>query len=377
MNSLDENLLNEAIFNYSKSDITNEEYEDLYYCFLDLSHIPATEPYLYTMRYMGYGTTAEPKKVMEELQLRLNDKNPSVVGLYYDLFLFEEPDNKNAARMLKENSMNGYTDAYLKNQSHLNMIDSILNDSFSLKTNRKQNSQRIPKKSVIDKVAIRKKALMDPEADDYLNSLIEKGLDGDNEILYYVGRCYENGEHVAVDKNKALIFYKMAADLGNIRAAWESKSLYGEKFDELNIRFLGDMWFKYLKQVADAGYHVAQWILARALDGEEKMKYLEMAAKQGNYMAQFELGCEIASAEGKTKYTLDDAAFWFNCADCNTDKDPEFQKAKENFFYVAKLKYPREDTDVFLDYWTQMNKEIAKYPEYTNGAKSDSRFEFD
>lgn len=120
MDIFDKYLYEELTGEYAKSDLQKEDYEELYQRFENLNHVPEVQPYLFAMRYFGWGTKSDPEGVLSELRvLTAGERNVSICGLYYDLLLFENENDSNIFRNLKEYANEGYSDVYLKERSHL------------------------------------------------------------------------------------------------------------------------------------------------------------------------------------------------------------------------------------------------------------------
>lgn len=54
--------------------------------------------------------------------LTADERNVSICGLYYDLLLFENENDSNATRKLKEYADESYSDVYIKERSHLHSV---------------------------------------------------------------------------------------------------------------------------------------------------------------------------------------------------------------------------------------------------------------
>lgn len=122
MDAFDKYIYDEITQTYAKSNISDEDYEELYQRFDNLSNEPEVKPYLYAMRYMGWGTKAQPESVMDEIEVLFTDCDSMLKGLYYDLKLFENEGNVDFLCALNECEQNGYSKVFLKERSHLNKI---------------------------------------------------------------------------------------------------------------------------------------------------------------------------------------------------------------------------------------------------------------
>lgn len=102
MDIFDQYLFEELTTQYSKSGLSADDYEELYQRFENLNHVPEVWPYLFAMRYFGWGTKSDPEGVLSELRVLTADaRDVSICGLYYDLLLFENENDSNAIRNLK------------------------------------------------------------------------------------------------------------------------------------------------------------------------------------------------------------------------------------------------------------------------------------
>ena len=123
MDVFDQYLFDEIAKSYARVNLSSEDYEELYQRFENLNHVPEVQPYLFAMRYLGWGTKSDPEEVMSELrELTVDKRDVSICGLYYDLLLFESENDSNATRNLKEYADEGYSDVYLKERSHLHSV---------------------------------------------------------------------------------------------------------------------------------------------------------------------------------------------------------------------------------------------------------------
>lgn len=123
MDIFDQFLFDEIVESYFQTDLSSEDYEEIYQRFLNLDHVPEVKPYLFAMRYLGLGTEAEPDDVLNELRTLLNSGDVNLCGLYYDMLLYKNRGDSEAAHNLSKYENEGYTDNYLKEHSHLNYKD--------------------------------------------------------------------------------------------------------------------------------------------------------------------------------------------------------------------------------------------------------------
>lgn len=122
MDRFDRYLLEELEAMYAKPALTGEEQEELYIRMTNLDHLEEAHPYLYAMRYFGWGTTARAQEVLKELgQLReMIGDDARLNGLYEDLMILSGKDTPAGRGRLKEAAEKGYSRVYLKDKSALN-----------------------------------------------------------------------------------------------------------------------------------------------------------------------------------------------------------------------------------------------------------------
>ena len=106
---------------YARENLSGDDLEELYIRFSNLDDLPRTHPYLYAMRYMGWGTEAEPEDVMKELgkMLEMEPDNILLAGLQLDLQILSGKGNALTREKLKDAAAKGYSNIYLKNKSAL------------------------------------------------------------------------------------------------------------------------------------------------------------------------------------------------------------------------------------------------------------------
>lgn len=121
MDKFDRYLLDELAAMYAKPELTAEEQEELYLRMTNLDHLEEAHPYLYAMRYFGWGTQASAQEVLRELgQLReLMGDDARLNGLYEDLLILSGKDTADGRRRLNEAARGGYSNVYLKEKSAL------------------------------------------------------------------------------------------------------------------------------------------------------------------------------------------------------------------------------------------------------------------
>lgn len=123
MDLFDQYLFDELISEYERSDLTSDDYEELYIRFCNINHLEEVKPYLLVMRYFGLGTSAEPDAVLSEIESIMDD-NVELTGLYNDLKLCTNSKNTEALGELRCLIENGYSGKYLKNRSNISLAKS-------------------------------------------------------------------------------------------------------------------------------------------------------------------------------------------------------------------------------------------------------------
>ncbi len=121
MDIFDQYIFEEIVSEYERSNLTNEDYEELYIRFCNLSHLDEAKPYIFVMRFFGLGTLAEPDTVLDGLKILAKD-NFELKGLFFDLKLCLDPSNTGCLGELRSAVDAGYSDKYLKNKSNVSNI---------------------------------------------------------------------------------------------------------------------------------------------------------------------------------------------------------------------------------------------------------------
>lgn len=109
----DQYLFEELTAQYAKSDLSPEDYEELYMRFCNMDYLAEVQPYLFTMRFWGLGTTPERDSVLSELKAFI-EEDYMLKGLYYDLLLSENDNNTDAIVNLRHMIDEGYTSIFTK-----------------------------------------------------------------------------------------------------------------------------------------------------------------------------------------------------------------------------------------------------------------------
>lgn len=150
MDIFDQYLYEELTTQYAKSDLSADDYEELYQRFCNMDNISEVKPYLLTMRFFGLGTTAEKDAVISELKAMLDKADYMLKGLYYDLLLSENSNNTDAivnlCRMVEE----GYTNKFTKEKSHIEKATAASKVSTSQKNTNVEETTQTDKNIVVD-----------------------------------------------------------------------------------------------------------------------------------------------------------------------------------------------------------------------------------
>lgn len=119
MDAFDLYLFNELTKAYAPNVLTRDEQESVYVRMRNLDYLEEVQPYLYAMRYFGWGTQAEPEAVLSELKDCTPQEQPLLWGLYHDLILSSGKGTPQDKTAVEEARKKGYSHVYLKNKSLL------------------------------------------------------------------------------------------------------------------------------------------------------------------------------------------------------------------------------------------------------------------
>lgn len=122
MDIFDKYLFDELTMEYTKSNISDDDYEELYQRFCNMDYLPEVQPYLWVMRFWGLGTNSEKDIVLLELKEKLKEENVMLKGLYYDLLLSEDVNNTDAFMNLRHMIDEGYTNIFTKEKSSIKKV---------------------------------------------------------------------------------------------------------------------------------------------------------------------------------------------------------------------------------------------------------------
>ena len=150
MDIFDQYLFEELTTQYSKSDLSADDYEELYMRFCNMDHLDEVQPYLMTMRYFGLGTTPEKKAVLSELKAKLSEDDCMLKGLYYDLLLSESNNNTDALVNLRRMVEEGYTNVFTKEKTHIEKAKTPVKASASQTNSTSTKPERVDEEVVVD-----------------------------------------------------------------------------------------------------------------------------------------------------------------------------------------------------------------------------------
>lgn len=137
---------------------------------------------------------------------------------------------------------------------------------------------------------------------------------GDPEAQYWLGRIYEAGRLLPLDKQKSAYWFQKSAEQGYAPSEYQ---LCGERANLDRMEFERCMW-----RAAEKGAPGAQFWLGVAFeqhlwfgvtDEQEALKWLGKAAEQGNADAEDTLGVHYEVGEG-VEQDYGKAAYWFRRA---------------------------------------------------------------
>lgn len=117
MDAFDKFIFDELVTQYARKGLSFDDYEELFQRFKRMEYLEEVQPYLYAMRFFGWGVPAEQDHVLTELMRYAGSGNTEFEGLYYDLRCSMSnvsiDDTSNLERMVKQ----GYTGAYTKDRT--------------------------------------------------------------------------------------------------------------------------------------------------------------------------------------------------------------------------------------------------------------------
>lgn len=102
MNIFEQYIFEELTQQYAESNLSLEDYEELYQRFSNIDDLPEVKPYLLAMRFWGLGTVAEKDAVLNELKNELQKNDCMLNGLYYDLLLSQDENDEENRSCLRD-----------------------------------------------------------------------------------------------------------------------------------------------------------------------------------------------------------------------------------------------------------------------------------
>lgn len=185
-----------------------------------------------------------------------------------------------------------------------------------------------------------------------MEELANKGLS----LAYYgLGILYEYGKFVLIDHNIALQWYLKAAEKGEWRAQMQMGAMYfngkGVKIDYIEAE-------KWYSKAAENGHEVAYFVMGLLnygdylkMDKNAAFQWFRKAAEKGNPRSQYYLGRCYFHGEG-VKMDREESIKWYLRAAEQGDAAAQWELAT-----IYRLKYPNENTDDVLKWFTRSLKQ--------------------
>ena len=162
---------------------------------------------------------------------------------------------------------------------------------------------------------------------------------GESEASCSLGRMFENGEGVARNGEKAMFWYRRAAELGCERAGGFLRSLEEEEFKRLEGRASrGDAQAQY--DLGEKLYN-GEWNVAR--DYAKAAKWYREAAERGHADAQYKLGSMYDCGKGVDE-DAEKAEMWYRKAMENGQDDAK-DSLVEMYYNLGELYYNGDGVD--------------------------------
>ena len=145
-------------------------------------------------------------------------------------------------------------------------------------------------------------------------ALFSMAESGDPEAQYWLGRIYEAGQLLPLDKQKSSYWYQKSADQGYARAEYW---VCGKRANQDSLENERCLWRAAEKGVPEAqfwlGVAFEQHLWFGVTDEQEALKWFRKAAEQGNPDAEDTLGVHYEVGEG-VEQNYGKAAYWFRRA---------------------------------------------------------------
>ena len=150
MDIFDQFIFEELTVQYAQSNLTADDYEELYMRFSNIDHLDEVQPYLMTMRFFGLGTAPEKEAVLSELKTKRSEDDYVLNGLYYDLLLSENGNNAEALVNLRRMVEEGYTNVFTKEKTHIEMTKPSTKTTSTSTLSASTKSERVDEEVVVD-----------------------------------------------------------------------------------------------------------------------------------------------------------------------------------------------------------------------------------
>lgn len=126
MDMFDQYLFRELEKMYARTSLTAEEQRELFIRFGNLEHLEEVQPYLFAMRWFGWGVEAQREEVLQELKklIQLMPEEQILKGLHEDLILCSGKGTALNREKLKDAIAGGYTGVYLKDKTAVTALTS-------------------------------------------------------------------------------------------------------------------------------------------------------------------------------------------------------------------------------------------------------------
>ena len=188
----------------------------------------------------------------------------------------------------------------------------------------------------------------------------------DDSILYRVGKMTLDGIGTTKSVEKAIDWFKKAADLGNENAQYSLAKIYLEEkdFEKVNSAI------KMLEKLAENNNMMAEYTLgsiyadyeSQYYDLEKAIGYLERSAEQDNQFAEYKLGVIYADPE-EPHYDLEKAISYL---EQSVKQDNQFAEYKLGVIY-ADPEGQYYDLKKAISYLEQSAKQDNQFAEYKLG----------
>ena len=146
------------------------------------------------------------------------------------------------------------------------------------------------------------------------DALFTMAESGDPEAQYWLGRIYEAGRILPLDKERSAYWYQKSAEQGYAPAEYW---VCGMSANQDSLEHERCLWRAAEKGVPEAQFRLGvafdQHLWFGVTDEREALKWFRRAAEQGNPDAEYTLGIHYEVGEG-VKQDYGKAAYWFRRA---------------------------------------------------------------